>query len=1142
MGDKRARRELKISAGKHATRGNPMKHYSRSPLMWIGLTALSGLLSLFAFHFFPKTFPIIHLDITMNLEQALDRADEIAQTQKIGPIEHHDAAMFHTDTAVKTFVELEAGGKEALVAMMDENLYMPYTWRVRHFKEFEKNEATIAFTPDGTPYGFVETYSENVPGAQLSEQQARELAELDATHNWNIDFSTYSPVESSQKTQPSLRIDHTFVYERINKKIGEGLYRLKIVVSGAKVTEVTPFVKVPEAFVRRYTEMRSANSTIAWAAGIIILLLYIVGGCTFGLYWISRRRWGIFRQPLTWGLFLSIASGLVVINQLPFLWMHYNTALTSNGFFTQLLLNLVMQIIFQAGALTIIIATAESLTRKAFGNHPQLWSLWLTENAASYAVLGRTLGGYLLVGLNLAFVIAFYLFSTRYLQWWTPSEMLFDPNILATYAPWFSPIAQSLNAGFMEECLFRAIPLAGAALLGTRFGKRNWWIGAALILQAVVFGAGHANYPTQPSYARLIELIIPSLIWGVTYLRWGLFPTIIAHCVYDIIWFSLPIFVSQAPQALTYKIIIILITLFPLLYVLYARAKQKIWSQLSDAHTNAAWQPSAVAPHTPEETVTETSTSSLSLRKTQLMIALGILGLIAWVWKTPFTHDGVTITVDRNSAIQESNDFLQQNNITLDSQWRTLPLIFNHYKLVPQIAAQHKFIWQEGNKELYHTFLGTYLEPAHWTIRYAQFDTDIVQRSEEHKVMLYNNTVWRYHHQLPESAAGAQLTSDQARVIAHNAVKKEFNLDPAQLTEISAEQGQLPNRRNWLFIFSNPAVYPLHTGQARINILIAGDQVIDAARTIHVPEEWERSEQSKQQLLGIISLIFSFLLLFLLLFSALIAYRRKREYYFSAQLMLTLFGFTTLLYLTEAINIWPTLVGSFNTSAPFINQVFQIMSLICFSYLAKAAFLAVAMTYAIMYNTTTTQRTSNWLTINLGLCIGLFFAGLMSIAHALVPTNLPLWPHYDALTGSLSWLSSLCSAITNYLNTTVAFSMLFLIVDRATYHWQKNRLLIGVLIALCGISTIALPTIEALPLWIIVGTVIGMILLALYRYIVRYDYSLIPLATGSFVIMQTVQQGCFNAYPGASFEAIMSICATGALAVIWYWFMNRNTQ
>ena len=101
-------------------------------------------------------------------------------------------------------------------------------------------------------------------------------------------FTDYTLVEASQKTEPSGRIDHTFVYERADKKIGgEGLYRLKIVVSGDKMTELTHFVKVPEAFNRRYAEMRSANNTISWVANLLMGLLYILAGCGLGLFCIS---------------------------------------------------------------------------------------------------------------------------------------------------------------------------------------------------------------------------------------------------------------------------------------------------------------------------------------------------------------------------------------------------------------------------------------------------------------------------------------------------------------------------------------------------------------------------------------------------------------------------------------------------------------------------------------------------------------------------------------------------------------------------------------------------------------------------------------------------------------------------------------
>ena len=59
-------------------------------------------------------------------------------------------------------------------------------------------------------------------------------------------------------------------------------------------------------------------------------------------------------------------------------------------------------------------------------------------------------------------------------------------------------------------------------------------------------------------------------------------------------------------------------------------------------------------------------------------------------------------------------------------------------------------------------------------MRYAQFDTDIIQRAEEHKVMFYDNSIWRYYHQLPEITAGAQLSQHEARAIAHATLQKTF--------------------------------------------------------------------------------------------------------------------------------------------------------------------------------------------------------------------------------------------------------------------------------------------------------------------------------------------------------------------------------
>jgi hypothetical protein len=285
-----------------------------------------------SWRYFTRAFPLLSVDIRMDRQSALAQARSLASDEQLGPPDFREAASFSLDDTVQTFVELEGGGKPAFSALVADRLFTPYRWRVRHFKEREPREVAFSFAPDGTPDGFAEKLKEDAPGAALPESAARRIAESTAERVWHVELGPFRAVEHSQEQRIGGRVDHAFVYERPDLRLGEGRYRLSLVVAGDKLTGVTYFLKIPDAFVRRYDHMRSANTAIGVAGGLALLVLYGVGGIAIGLFFLTRERWVIWRQPVLWGGIVALAQTAAAINEWPLAWMGYDTALSIRAF------------------------------------------------------------------------------------------------------------------------------------------------------------------------------------------------------------------------------------------------------------------------------------------------------------------------------------------------------------------------------------------------------------------------------------------------------------------------------------------------------------------------------------------------------------------------------------------------------------------------------------------------------------------------------------------------------------------------------------------------------------------------------------------------------------------------------------------
>ncbi|MBI3556806.1 MAG: CPBP family intramembrane metalloprotease, partial [Deltaproteobacteria bacterium] len=500
--------------------------FTRKPVFWILHFLFFIACVLYAWKNFNRAFPFVDIQIKMDRKTALEKAAQLASDHGLFPKQGYlKAVTFQIDSPTQNFIELEAGGPRSLKSILKEGVYTPYTWQVRHFAQGQTNESRLSFTPDGTLYGLWEKISEDDPGAALDAAQARKLAESSAQGSWAVDLKPYHLVEQASQTRKSGRVDHSFIYER--GQVGDGKYRLKLSLSGNRLSEISRFIQVPDAFFRRFEAMRSANSTVSSLAGAVIVLLYGLGFCGFGLFTLARRHAVLWRRPAALAAFISLLQFLDHLNRLPLEWMDYDTAISTQAFVVRLVTNWLLEAIFDFIIVVIPLLAGESLSRLAFADHPQLWRVFTGDAAGSRQIFGRILGAYLLVGLNFAWAAWIYIVGSQRLGWWNPSELLFHPDELATYFPWLTSIANSLHAGIWEECLFRAVPLAGAALLGNRFGRRAAWIAGAFILQMLVFGAAHADYPAQPSYARLVELLVPSSLFGGMYLLFGLLPAML---------------------------------------------------------------------------------------------------------------------------------------------------------------------------------------------------------------------------------------------------------------------------------------------------------------------------------------------------------------------------------------------------------------------------------------------------------------------------------------------------------------------------------------------------------------------------------------------------------------------------------------
>ncbi len=1129
-----------------------MSRTLKTPLLWLTLLVFSLACALGAARFFPLSFPLVSVDITMDRQMALQQADNLAGRFDWGPEAYRSAASYNHDANVQHFVELTAGGVDAYRELLAGDLYSPYTWVVRLFREGEIEQTWVRFTPDGVPYGFSVGLPEDAPGEVLTALEARDLAEAAASEHWHIDWQSFEPLESSEDLKPGGRLDHTFTYRRQDARLGEGEgeYRVRLQVSGDRFTELTHFVHIPQSFHREYAEMRSRNQTLATVALIAMGTLLFFGGCVVGLFFMIRQGYLVWRTPVLWGVGIGLLVALTQLNTLPLQWMGYDTATSAQSHLLQQIVAALGVFVVASGLFSLIFMAGESLSRRAFPHHIQLWQTWHRDVAPSYQVLGMTCLGLLLVAPFALYTTTGYWFTTRTLGWWTPSSQLFHPDTLAQFQPWLPAVTMPLMAAFWEEALFRAVPIASAVLLGRRFGGTRYWLVAAVVLQAVIFAAGHADYPQQPYYARALELILPALLFAALYIRFGLYPAILLHFWYNVVWFSMPIFAASSPGIWVDQTMIVLLALTPfwVLLIQWLRQGRRLGEAPAQAR-NEHWQPTTrplpavdhagtAKTDTPEPAAS--ASTGISPWTFRALLVAGLAGLLLWSSLGRFDTQAPAMEIDRAQAEQIGSEVLEAFGKQVPDNWRLASRVWGGP------TDQHHFILQEAGEENYRQLLGEYLTTPLWYLRWAGFEGDQDARAEEfHVYLLHDGSLHNMTHQLPESQPGAQLTEDDARALAEQVIAASFQRDPMELERIHTQSTQRPERLDWEFVYSDARRFDLQQGDTRVQVRIGGDQITMVNRFVHVPEEWSRAQRDARSIPNIIQGVSGLLLLLIVLSAAVVAIFRwsSRQFHLRA-----FFAMGAVVLVVAGINAglsWPETAIQLNTAQPYGTQVWIIIGASAFGLglLAGTLALIAGLLHSIrlpLGDRPVGNRPLNPAAVlAYGLTLALVVLGLRSVSQLLQPSQIPHWGSLGPVSSHLPWLQT---AIT--LVQPVIIQSLFLLVVFAAAHqlsggWQRRRPLVLALLMLVGFL-IAGRNIPSVTGWLIMGTVFGALLCAVWVWVLRHRLALVIPVVAATVILDNIGYLTSPMFSGATAGYLLGSLLLVALTAFWYQALSRR--
>ncbi len=450
----------------------------------------------------------------VNARQAAVQADEVLRQRKLDPVSYKRATTFvdNFDGYINEYLrrKVDIAGANRLYKEKVPSAF----WRVRYFRDSEKEEYAVVLRTDGALHSVHHLLEEKAPGANLSKEEAQARAEAYLRDEKRIALAKWKLVEAKSEKRPA-RTDHTFTWEELEPIGPTGAeaahVRIELKVQGDEVSGYRIFVKLPEAWERRQKE--ETLPAVLHLVGVIVFFVALIAVVLVVFFRNLKQpaAAGIpWRRLAVWSLWGLLASVVIRANGVPLILAVYSTDMPFKTFVAVVGISLFLVAAVAYSALFFLFGVAWFFLSRAFG--AERLPGWRGMPGAYYRdAFCVALGGAgALLGLSrLPHLLA---------RVWPTAQRTLEaslPSGLDGYLPAAQAIAQAVGSVWGGG-LFMAgyIALAAGFLAGY---VRQRWLRLGLVLLLAVALAGDWGSPGDFVKRGLVQLLFLAVVWwGVT--------------------------------------------------------------------------------------------------------------------------------------------------------------------------------------------------------------------------------------------------------------------------------------------------------------------------------------------------------------------------------------------------------------------------------------------------------------------------------------------------------------------------------------------------------------------------------------------------------------------------------------------------